>query len=551
MPTIIDSLIVELGLDPKGLTKGQKESVDDLRKIEEGYEHATKSAEVSSKKMGQAIYGVRNQLLTLMAAFTAGSGMKSFFERMTNSDASVGRLAKNIDMSTNELTAWQGVAERAGGTAAGIAGTMQGLTEQFQQLALTGQSSVIPYFRTVGVAIADLQTGKMRPLNDILLDLSEKFSKMDPAQAQALGKGMGIDEGTINVLMRGRIAVMELLREQERLGHANDEDAKEAAKRQSALTGLKQVSEDLGRKFLTVLTPAILYLTAALVKMGEWFRQHPRTATIAIGTLTAAVVGLSVAIGVTAVAALGTFAAAGVAAFASLVIAAAPFLLAIGAIAAGGYGIYKAYQWFKGKEGWADRGEEPFAAIGVKSNLPRSQRNNNPGNLEFRGQDGAAREVGGGGRFAAFATMQDGIIALAKQLQLYAARGIDSVTAIIEKYAPAGENNTKAYINALAKAVGAEPNAHLNLNDKNTLRTMIKGISTIEAGKSYLDLRQINAALDARNGAVNSRSSSSRVSIDNLTIQTQATDSQGIARTFGQAMDKYQSTAAMANYGLQ
>lgn len=60
----------------------------------------------------------------------------------------------------------------------------------------------------------------------------------------------------------------------------------------------------------------------------------------------------------------------------------------------------------------------------------RGERNNNPGNLNFAGQAGASLERPGG-RFARFETAFDGLRALARQLMLYAGRGINSVEKII------------------------------------------------------------------------------------------------------------------------
>jgi hypothetical protein len=72
---------------------------------------------------------------------------------------------------------------------------------------------------------------------------------------------------------------------------------------------------------------------------------------------------------------------------------------------------------------------------------PRGIRNNNPGNINFAHQAGAKLEDGPGGRFAVFATMEEGISALARQIHLFVGRGINTVNAIISKYAPPSDNN--------------------------------------------------------------------------------------------------------------
>ncbi|HAM4388320.1 TPA: recombinase family protein [Escherichia coli] len=110
-----------------------------------------------------------------------------------------------------------------------------------------------------------------------------------------------------------------------------------------------------------------------------------------------------------------------------------------------------------------DFGRNPHTVKGanIQSDIPgaepeqhaqatkRGERNNNPGNLNFAGQAGASLERPGG-RFARFETAFDGLRALARQLMLYAGRGINSVEKIISTWAPASDNNnTTAYIRAV------------------------------------------------------------------------------------------------------
>lgn len=295
MATILDAFLLTIGLDSSGYKKGRKDVESDNKALREDSEKTAKTLNENSKKVADGIGEIRDSVIGLFAAFTAGRGLKEFVSALTASDSALGRAAKNIGVSTDQLSAWQGVAERVGGTAQGITGSMQNLAQQFQQLQATGQSGVVPYFRALGVGIAD-SAGKMRPMRDILFDVSDRLSKLDPAKAQFFGKGLGFDEGTINVLMQGRAAIADLLAEQEKLGHANAEDAKYAQQRQSAFRGLAQASEDLGRKLLTAATPAILAVTSALTKIAEWAAKHGDFVKALFIGIAAAVTAFSIAL---------------------------------------------------------------------------------------------------------------------------------------------------------------------------------------------------------------------------------------------------------------
>lgn len=88
---------------------------------------------------------------------------------------------------------------------------------------------------------------------------------------------------------------------------------------------------------------------------------------------------------------------------------------------------------------------------------PRGIRNNNPGNIEFGDFAKSQGATGEDGRFAKFDTAEQGIRAMGKLLENYQKKGFDTVASMINRWAPATENDTSAYISRVAKAMGVEP----------------------------------------------------------------------------------------------
>ncbi|AHI25490.1 structural protein [Komagataeibacter xylinus] len=135
--------------------------------------------------------------------------------------------------------------------------------------------------------------------------------------------------------------------------------------------------------------------------------------------------------------------------------------------------------------------------------LPRGIRNNNPGNLDFAGQPGAHLETGvADPRFAVFPTMDDGIRALRAQLLRYGERGLTTIASIISIYAPASENATNAYIAGLCRQMGVQADTALDLRDAATMRALVEGITTMENGPGHISAAQIDRALHATPGPV-------------------------------------------------
>lgn len=128
--------------------------------------------------------------------------------------------------------------------------------------------------------------------------------------------------------------------------------------------------------------------------------------------------------------------------------------------------------------------------------LPRGIRNCNPGNIRHakgvRWQGQAALQ--GDTAFVQYGSPRWGIRAIARVLITYqdkrrAADGsrIDSVREIIERWAPASENNTDSYAMAVARALGVAPDDEtLDVYDYGTMRALVLAIIRHENGQGPL-----------------------------------------------------------------
>jgi hypothetical protein len=122
---------------------------------------------------------------------------------------------------------------------------------------------------------------------------------------------------------------------------------------------------------------------------------------------------------------------------------------------------------------------------------------NNPGDLRYAGQAGATNEGG----FASFKTLAEGIAASNKQLNLFAARGINTIDQIISKWAPPNENNTAAYKAYIAKVVGKGVNEQLTSADRQKLLQGIfneEGVNKVGSGQIASVLGNPNALAAAK-----------------------------------------------------
>jgi hypothetical protein len=130
---------------------------------------------------------------------------------------------------------------------------------------------------------------------------------------------------------------------------------------------------------------------------------------------------------------------------------------------------------------------------------PRGIRNNNPGNIEAG--IGWKGEVGTDGRFAIFATPAHGIRALAlNAVNSQRIHGNDTVSELIDRWAPPTENNTAAYAAQVAKALGVNPDDPVDLSNPATLAKFTAAVIQHENGQQPYSETDIVAGVDAALG---------------------------------------------------
>lgn len=117
--------------------------------------------------------------------------------------------------------------------------------------------------------------------------------------------------------------------------------------------------------------------------------------------------------------------------------------------------------------------------------FPKGYRLNNPGNIE-RGNDkwhGMAVQLDP--RFITFDAPKWGIRAIIRIIMNYNRlnSNVDTVRAIINRWAPPVENNTDAYVDHVSSVLGVSPDDELTLNNE-TLIKLSQAIALHENGTS-------------------------------------------------------------------
>ncbi|HFK4116290.1 TPA: hypothetical protein ACG1U5_004841 [Klebsiella aerogenes] len=132
---------------------------------------------------------------------------------------------------------------------------------------------------------------------------------------------------------------------------------------------------------------------------------------------------------------------------------------------------------------------------------PRGVRNNNPGNLEASSSNPWVGQTGSDGRFAKFETPEHGIRALGRNLLSYQRQGIDTVSDIINRWAPPTDNNdTAAYIKSVCAQLGVKADQPLDASNPDTLQALCAAIIKHENGSQPYSNEQLSTGVSAALG---------------------------------------------------
>lgn len=291
MTTIIDELIVTLGLNAQNYQKGRRQVDEQDRKSDQAAAKRDREDQERRKRQGESFDNLTQKAAEFTAVLVGAKGLTDFVAKTIEGDAAAGRLAKNLGVSTENLTAWEGVLRQAGGTTEDAAGALQSLVTASQQLQLTSSSPLVPYLQMLGVSLRDLQDP-----SKTLLTIADVFSKMDPRRAAAIGAGLGFSPTMVSTLERGRPAIQAMLDAQIKAGVVHEADAQKAQALQQKLALLNSAYSRLGNDILNeVLPPA----TAFLTNLTNFAETHPAVTkgimeiVVALGALKAALTVLS------------------------------------------------------------------------------------------------------------------------------------------------------------------------------------------------------------------------------------------------------------------
>lgn len=118
------------------------------------------------------------------------------------------------------------------------------------------------------------------------------------------------------------------------------------------------------------------------------------------------------------------------------------------------------------------------------NSLPRGLRNNNPGNIRKNSDVFQGEKTSSDREFKQFKSMAYGYRAIFKILSNYGRNyHLKTIRQMIGRWAPENENDTEAYIKAVADYSCIPADDPIDINDREQMIRIVAGMSKVENGR--------------------------------------------------------------------
>ncbi|HCT6955214.1 TPA: lytic transglycosylase domain-containing protein [Klebsiella pneumoniae] len=273
--TVIDALLITLGLDTSDFRKGQKDVSDDLKKQREDAKKTAKEMAEQGKKAAAFFGSIKTELLALTGVAVTAGGLISFVKSTTSGLMDLSIQSKALGLSARELDGWSKSAEAAGSSAEKISASLQGFQGAIQGARVGDYSSSI----FGGLAQLNALTGQnfdvwgqdASSLAKTSLDALRKIS--DPNLRRQVGLSLGFDDATLQRNQEGKF-----LPDVDRLTKSSgitDVSTKGAKEFTAAWAELNQSLETTKNQFYTFLIPYVRDFNVMLRDLSNWMKSHP------------------------------------------------------------------------------------------------------------------------------------------------------------------------------------------------------------------------------------------------------------------------------------
>lgn len=270
--SVLESFLILFETNSDDVKKGTQ----DAKGAVDGLQNSLNRTDVVTKKVGEGFLDMSRHAVGLLSAFIGVGAIVNRVFATSEFTAMLNDASETLGIASENIAAWGGAVKENGGSTESFVGTLKNLSAAMTQVDVTGKSRLKPFFDSLHISLLDAQ-GNTRPVLDLLLDLSTAFESMSKQDSAAIGRRMGLDEGTILLLQKGRREVEATLKVYKDLGEITKKDTEASDAFHDQIDRLGYAFTVMFAKVGTAVLPAFTGLLKMLEGLYKWVSEHGTT----------------------------------------------------------------------------------------------------------------------------------------------------------------------------------------------------------------------------------------------------------------------------------
>ncbi|WP_431068205.1 glycoside hydrolase family 73 protein [Ralstonia holmesii] len=286
MATIVDALVVTLGLDSAAFKRGKAEVSQATKKLTAEEIRAAKEIEARNKRAADSFKRLRSEVLALLTLFTAGLGIKGLSDYTADTikgAIATGQLARELNMVPGQVRAVEQSFDRLGASTADADEALKSIQEQAAKLK-NGEidkrleAQLMNASRAgIGVSSQTLLSEANDPMKRLQRD-AEIAQKL--AQTQGTGFAIlamqqeGYTRAMAYALMQGPQALRAEMDRQQKLNELSEQETERLRALNNRWKDFKEGIGNTMQRVVIALTPAFETIMGLLERLSNWFSAH-------------------------------------------------------------------------------------------------------------------------------------------------------------------------------------------------------------------------------------------------------------------------------------